>query len=89
MNLQQVAPEVVGNYLTQAGDVKATERIYISKPTLLAPNADPSDWIEITPEQKEAYEAEARAIEEAEQTEYEATRDYPSYLDHGNNMSNE
>lgn len=72
MNLQQIAPEVVGNYLTQVGDVKATERIYISKPTLLAPNADPTDWVEITPELKEAYEAEARAIEEAEQAEYEA-----------------
>ena len=72
MNLQQVAPEVAGNYLTQAGDVKATERIYISKPTLLAPNADPNDWVEITPEQKEAYEAEAQAIMEAEQEEYAA-----------------
>lgn len=71
MNLPQIAPEVVGNYLTQAGDVKATERIYISKPTLLAPNADPNDWVEITPEQKEAYEAEAQAIMEAEQAEYE------------------
>lgn len=77
MNLQQVAPEVAGNYLTQAGDIKATERTYISKPTLLAPNADPTDWVEITPEQKEAYEADAQAIMEAEQAEYEA------------NMSNE
>ena len=67
INLQQIAPEVAGNYLTQAGDIKATERTYISKPTLLAPNADPSDWVEITPEQKEAYEAEAQAIMEAEQ----------------------
>lgn len=66
MNLSQIAPEVAGNYLTQAGDIKATERTYISKPTLLAPNADPSDWIEITPAQKEAYEAEAQAIMEAE-----------------------
>lgn len=66
MNLQQIAPEVAGNYLTQAGDIKATERIYISKPTLLAPNADPNDWVEITPEQKEMYEAEAQAIMEAE-----------------------
>ena len=66
INLQQIAPEVAGNYLTQAGDIKATERTYISKPTLLAPNADPSDWVEITPEQKEAYEAEAQAIMEAE-----------------------
>lgn len=72
MNLQQIAPEVSGNFLTQSGDVKATERIYISSPTLLAPNADPNDWVEITPEQKEAYEAEARAIMEAEQAEYEA-----------------
>lgn len=72
MNLSQIAPEVEGNYLTQAGDVKATERTYISKPTLLAPNADPNDWVEITPEQKEVYEAEVRAIEEAEQAEYEA-----------------
>ena len=72
INLHQIAPEVAGNYLTQAGDVKATERIYISNPTLLAPNADPNDWVEITPEQKEVYEAEARAIEEAEQAEYEA-----------------
>lgn len=70
-NLQQIAPEVEGNYLTQAGDIKATERTYISKPTLLAPNADPSDWVEITPEQKEAYEAEAQAIMEAEQAEHE------------------
>lgn len=77
INLQQIAPEVMGNYLTQAGDIKAAERTYISKPTLLAPNADPSDWIEITPEQKEAYEAEAQAIMEREQAEYEA------------NMSNE
>lgn len=66
MNLIKIAPEVAGNYLTQAGDIKATERTYISKPTLLAPNADPSDWVEITPEQKEAYEAEAQAIMEAE-----------------------
>lgn len=72
MNLPQIAPEVAGNYLTQAGDVKATERIYISKPTLLPPNADPSDWVEITTEQKEVYEAEAQAIIEAEQAEYEA-----------------
>lgn len=72
INLQQIAPEVAGNYLTQAGEIKATERTYISKPTLLAPNADPSDWVEITPEQKEAYEAEAQAIMEAEQAEYEA-----------------
>ena len=50
----------------------ATERTYISKPTLLAPNADPNDWVEITPEQKAAYEAEAQAIMEAEQAEYEA-----------------
>lgn len=71
INLQQIAPEVAGNYLTQAGDIKATERTYISKPTLLAPNADPSDWVEITPEQKEAYEAEAQAIMEAEQAEHE------------------
>lgn len=77
INLQQIAPEVAGNYLTQAGDVKATERIYISKPTLLAPNADPSDWIEITPEQKEAYEAEAQAIMEAEQAEHEAQQNQP------------
>ena len=70
-NLQQIAPEVEGNYLTQAGDIKATERTYISKPTLLAPNADPNDWVEITPEQKEAYEAEAQAIMEAEQAEYD------------------
>lgn len=69
INLQQIAPEVAGNYLTQAGDIKATERTYISKPTLLAPNADPSDWVEITPEQKEAYEAEAQAIMEAEKRE--------------------
>jgi hypothetical protein len=72
INLQQIAPEVVGNYLTQAGEIKATERTYISKPTLLAPNANSSDWVEITPEQKEAYEAEARAIMEAEQAEHEA-----------------
>ena len=71
MNLIKIAPEVAGNYLTQAGDIKATERTYISKQTLLAPNADPSDWVEITPEQKEAYEAEAQAIMEAEQAEYE------------------
>lgn len=71
MNLQQIAPEVAGNYLTQAGNIKATERTYISKPTLLAPNADPNDWVEITPEQKEAYEAEVQAIMEAEQAEYE------------------
>ena len=71
INLQQIAPEVAGNYLTQAGDIKATERTYINKPTLLAPNADPSDWVEITPEQKEAYEAEARTIMEAELAEYE------------------
>lgn len=71
MNLIKIAPEVVGNYLTQVGDIKATERTYISKPTLLAPNADPSDWVEITPEQKEAYEAEAQAIMEAEQAEHE------------------
>lgn len=71
MNLSQIAPEVAGNYLTQAGDIKATERTYISKPTLLAPNADPSDWVEITPEQKEAYEAEAQAIMEREQAEHE------------------
>jgi hypothetical protein len=71
INLQQITPEVAGNYLTQAGDIKATERTYINKPTLLAPNADPSDWVEITPEQKEAYEAEAQAIMEAELAEYE------------------
>lgn len=67
INLQQIAPEVVGNYLTQAGDIKSTERTYISKPTLLAPNADPSDWVEITPEQKEAYEAEAQQIFDEQQ----------------------
>lgn len=72
MNLIKIAPEVEGNFLTQAGDIKATERTYISKPTLLAPNADPIDWVEITPEQKEAYEAEAQAIMEAEQAAHEA-----------------
>lgn len=71
MNLIKIAPEVAGNYLTQSGDIKAIERTYISKPTLLTPNADPSDWVEITPEQKEAYEAEAQAIMEREQAEHE------------------